>query len=241
MAMEDTKKIVKGKIANAITSAAKDHIVATSEDIYDEQLQKYQSDTNKSLVDNISEIKEIISDTSDLAEKVKKNTQNISLLSLKTEAVKKDVENISGSVETLSGKTLFIEGLIPDDANSKNQLADKEYVDNKIKIGNIASFRGSWISWHSVPTNSDDYLEDTSGAKTPMQGDYMIVEDASDYVAEPKINGTWRFVYQGAWNTDGKNGWKNEYCIEKKFKEITNEQIDELFPELEDGTEYIDI
>ena len=41
------EKIVKGKIANALTSVAMNHIVATTEDIFDENLQKYQQDINE--------------------------------------------------------------------------------------------------------------------------------------------------------------------------------------------------
>lgn len=40
------KKIIKGKIGNAITSVAEDHIVVVSEDIFDEKHQKYQSEIN---------------------------------------------------------------------------------------------------------------------------------------------------------------------------------------------------
>lgn len=40
------KKIIKGKIGNAITSVAEDHIVVVSEDVFDEKHQKYQSEIN---------------------------------------------------------------------------------------------------------------------------------------------------------------------------------------------------
>ena len=40
------KKIIKGKIGNAITSVAEDHIVVVSYDIFDEKHQKYQSEIN---------------------------------------------------------------------------------------------------------------------------------------------------------------------------------------------------
>ena len=40
------KKIIKGKIGNAITSVAEDHIVVVSEDVYDEKHQMYQSEIN---------------------------------------------------------------------------------------------------------------------------------------------------------------------------------------------------
>ena len=39
--------IVKGVIANAITSAALDHVVATANDIYDEKLGDYQENLNQ--------------------------------------------------------------------------------------------------------------------------------------------------------------------------------------------------
>lgn len=38
--------IVKGKIGNAITSVAEDHIVVVSDDVFDEKHQMYQSEIN---------------------------------------------------------------------------------------------------------------------------------------------------------------------------------------------------
>ena len=31
--------------------------------------------------------------------------------------------------------------------------------------------------------------------------------------SDVKISGTWRFVYDGVWETDGKNGWKPDVQI----------------------------
>ena len=45
--MKYNTNIVKGIIANALTSAATDHIVATTNDIYDEKLGQYQEDLNQ--------------------------------------------------------------------------------------------------------------------------------------------------------------------------------------------------
>ena len=39
-------EIVKGKMANAMTSTAQDHVIAVAADIYDESLGKYQSQIN---------------------------------------------------------------------------------------------------------------------------------------------------------------------------------------------------
>ena len=43
---DNITKIIKGKIGNAITSVAEDHIVVVSEDVFDEKHQKYQSEIN---------------------------------------------------------------------------------------------------------------------------------------------------------------------------------------------------
>ena len=42
-------EIAKGKIGNALTSTAKDHVVAVTNDLYDEELNKYQSELNNQI------------------------------------------------------------------------------------------------------------------------------------------------------------------------------------------------
>lgn len=44
-------EIAKGKIGNALTSTAKNHIVAVANDLYDEELNKYQSELNKQFIE----------------------------------------------------------------------------------------------------------------------------------------------------------------------------------------------
>lgn len=48
------KNITKGKIGNALTSTANDHVVAVANDIYDEEYEKYQSEINQYLSEHIS-------------------------------------------------------------------------------------------------------------------------------------------------------------------------------------------
>ena len=102
-----------------------------------------------------------------------------------------------------------IDELIPVEASSSNKLADKEFVVDKIKTYG-ASFRGSWATWASVPTNPNLYPEDADGNRTPDANDYMIV-----VADETQDGGTWKYVYTGVWTTDEKSGWKAEYEIEK--------------------------
>lgn len=51
--------IVKSNIANALTSAAKDHVLGVANDIYDEALEKYQSEINAEFNDKSDIIKNI--------------------------------------------------------------------------------------------------------------------------------------------------------------------------------------
>lgn len=46
--------ISKGKIGNALTSTADNHVVAVANDIYDEERGKYQSEINQDLSEQIS-------------------------------------------------------------------------------------------------------------------------------------------------------------------------------------------
>lgn len=45
--MAEKREIIFGQVGNALKSVAADHIIAASEDVYDESLQKYQTDLNK--------------------------------------------------------------------------------------------------------------------------------------------------------------------------------------------------
>lgn len=46
--------IAKGKIGNALTSTADNHVVAVANDLYDEKREKYQSEINQDLSEQIS-------------------------------------------------------------------------------------------------------------------------------------------------------------------------------------------
>ena len=48
-----TKNITKGKIGNALTSTANDHVVAVANDIYDESIDKYQSQINNEVEQSV--------------------------------------------------------------------------------------------------------------------------------------------------------------------------------------------
>lgn len=104
-----------------------------------------------------------------------------------------------------------INGKIPSQASTSNQLADKQYVDNAIQT-NSAHFRGNWSTWANVPTNVNDYPADDDGNKTPTTNDYMVVQDASDYTGDT-LEGAWQFTYTGIWSTNSKAGWQPRFQI----------------------------
>jgi len=104
-----------------------------------------------------------------------------------------------------------INALIPSQATTINQLADKAFVNSSVQTA-TANFRGNWTDWADVPTVATDYPADYAGSKTPTVNDYLVVQDASDYTLDT-LDGTWRFKYTGTWGTDGKSGWIPEYQV----------------------------
>ena len=81
-----------------------------------------------------------------------------------------------------------INSKIPAQATTQNQLADKAFVNSSI-ASSAANFRGNWSTWEDVPTNASLYPVDYSGSTIPTNNDYLVVNDASDYVGtvEPLI------------------------------------------------------
>ena len=126
-----------------------------------------------------------------------------------------------GQITTNQNDISTINGKIPSQASSSNQLADKAFVHSTVQT-NTANFRGNWASWAAVPTNASDYPEDYAGSKTPTVNDYLIIQDASDYTGQT-LEGTWRFKYTGDWATLGKNGWMPEYQVNET--PMTAEQL----------------
>ena len=132
-----------------------------------------------------------------------------------------EVQNRTNADNGLSNRIISINNLIPNQASSENQLADKSFVNSTVQT-NTANFRGNWNDWSDVPTDENDYPQDYSGSKIPTVNDYLVVRNASDYTLET-LNGTWRFKYVGVWETDGKNGWIPEYQVNEE--PFTSEQL----------------
>ena len=133
-----------------------------------------------------------------------------------------ETEIRTSEITRVEGLIDDIEDLIPSEATSSNQLADKEFVHDQIAT-NASNFRGSWSTWTNVPTDSNDYPADYTGNKKPNNNDYLIIQDASDYGIS--YTGIWRFYYRGDWDTLGKSGWQPQYRVEQAF---TQEQLNAI-------------
>ena len=130
----------------------------------------------------------------------------------------------NGNDLALYSDVTAIDELIPNQASTSNQLADKAFVNSSVQTA-TANFRGNWSDWASVPTVASDYPVDYAGNKTPTVNDYLIVQDASDYTLDT-LDGTWRFKYSGEWSTDGKSGWLPEYQVNET--PLTQAQLDAI-------------
>lgn len=120
-------------------------------------------------------------------------------------------------------KTNWVDGITRVDASNLNHIEEgieqnsQDIVELEQKVNEkMSSFRGNWANWSAVPTNKNDYPEDSSHIKTPSDNDYLVIQNASDYpvsTGDDPLVGTWRFTYSGKWSTNGKNGWKPEHLI----------------------------
>ena len=136
-----------------------------------------------------------------------------------------DALNSSSSTDILSAKQWCvlnscisdINGKIPSEASSSNQLADKCFVNSS--INSLAAF---YITKDAQGDQFDTYLELSSATtfysggvvRVPTQNDYTIV--ASD---ETHDNATTRYSYQG-------NQWEYQYTVNETA--LTQAQLDAL-------------
>lgn len=99
---EHKENIVKGKIANAITSAAKNHIVATTDDLYDTNLSEYQDEINQSIFETLSDVAKedtLVTGISNIREDISKKELDTTNLA-KEDTLVEGVAHIVNKIET---------------------------------------------------------------------------------------------------------------------------------------------
>lgn len=95
---------------------------------------------------------------------------------------------INENINDVNTKVTTIEGLIPTQASSTNQLADKDFVNSSINAV-AATFRGNFANKAALDTWQ------TENPGVAKQNDYCIVQQD-----ETHSNQQWRYLFQdGAW------------------------------------------
>lgn len=127
-------EIVKGKIGNAITSTASDHIVAVSHDIYDENQERYQDDINDYVLGQIFDVNQILSCFSSGLWENELHWSNVALWDNNKFAITEDLQNqidelekvINEHTEDLSENMLEHQSFKIQLQNHLSQLKDLE-------------------------------------------------------------------------------------------------------------------
>lgn len=99
-----------------------------------------------------------------------------------TYTIHESLQRTANLFEGYQGEIDDINDLIPNQATTQNQLADKAFVNSTVAT-NAANFRGNWSNWTNVPTDASLYPEDYVGNRTPTNNDYMVIQDTNDYVS----------------------------------------------------------
>lgn len=98
-----------------------------------------------------------------------------------TYTIHEALQRTANLFEGYQGEIDDINGLIPNQATTQNQLADKAFVNSTVAT-NAANFRGNWSNWTNVPENQNLYPKDYIGNRTPTNNDYMVIQDAGGFV-----------------------------------------------------------
>lgn len=103
-----------------------------------------------------------------------------------TYTIHEALQRTANLFEGYQGEIDDINDLIPNQATTQNQLADKAFVNSTVAT-NAANFRGNWSNWTNVPENPNLYPKDYVGSSTPTNNDYLVIQDSSDYVSSESL------------------------------------------------------
>ena len=111
---------------------------------------------------------------------------------------------VDGKDNEIKGSIKNISDVIPSQATSSNQLADKAFVNSS--INNYAAF---YLTKNANGDAFGTYTELTSATKfwnagvekTPTKNDYMVVLQDETKTTTLGVNPTTRYTYQGEWPT----------------------------------------
>ena len=130
-----------------------------------------------------------------------------------TYTIHEALQRTANLFEGYQGEIDDINDLIPNQATTQNQLADKAFVNSTVAT-NAANFRGNWSNWTNVPTDANQYPKDYAGSSTPTNNDYLVIQDASGFILQNEYviihrnnSGNVTII-----NNDGTSGeWRDAY------------------------------
>ena len=118
--MTKRKKITKGDIANAIHSTAADHVTAVAEDVFDENLQEYQSDINSTHKQELAKKANAEDVEQSFSEQTTKNAEQDAEIAKKANA-----EDVSSQIQTEQTRVnAELEKKLQKDNNSDSSISD---------------------------------------------------------------------------------------------------------------------
>lgn len=159
-------------------------------------------DAGGSLIDSGESLAELLYNIQQLDETVsgKADQDDVDALGDRMTEVETDLTDVIGQVDEISG-------LIPDQADEDNILADRNFVNSTVQTSS-ANPRGNWPTFADVPTDAALYPADYAGSHIPTVNDYMTVADD-----ETHSHQMWRYKYSGVWSEVGKAGWVADYKV----------------------------
>lgn len=114
-------EIAKGIIGNALTSAATDHVVAVSNDVYDEHLEKYQSEINANVAANDTKLDSVSLAANKIAELLSNTTFSDSTeLVQRLITIKSELDSLGDGYKTLKEVSQTLKNFITA-ADTSNQ------------------------------------------------------------------------------------------------------------------------
>ena len=133
---------------------------------------------------------------------------------------------VDGKDNEIKGSIKNISDVIPNQATSSNQLADKAFVNSS--INNYAAF---YLTKNANGDAFGTYAELTSATKfwnagvekTPTKNDYLVVLEDETKTTALGVNPTTRYTYQGEWST---GQFEFQYIVNNTA--LTQEQIDAI-------------
>lgn len=156
----ENMEIVKSKMANALTSADSNHIIAVADDVYDDDKKKYQSEINDQLM--AGKIYKEGAWVSNISAPTAATTDNLGGIKVAGVRDEQDLQTIQGGIDTIGGRYYGVER----DANGK------------------AFVHVPWV-YNAIPVASEDKLGGVrTGAETGIKVEKQVIKadfDDTDY------------------------------------------------------------